>query len=470
MYVAGYRLRPKTRNNRKALLNPGVEAGIPKALNQRSPTPRLIGGLVLTLLAVGMYSGYTVVQLRSLRRIQTEIIDRNRADSLLLLRIQNGLDNVALAMRDMLDSGEPYPLTAWQSQLRRLRGDLEDALAREEKYSVGGSTPVQRRYLADSFRQFWDAVDRVFDMAANGQEKEARLRVRESLQARQEALSAAVARLLVRNNASETQAAAQTQELYARVERNVYLLLAAMLIFIALTGLYIAHSNRRLFQQAAELSERRSELAQQLISMQESTFRSISRELHDDFGQILTALGAMLQRATRRAPQIAGDLAEVQQIVQTTLEKVRALSHALHPVVLDEAGLESALDVYLPAFERQNGIAIRYEKTGASRELDRELSIHLYRVMQEALTNVARHAGTNSAAVRLLFQPDRVTLEVEDDGAGFGPKHGRGMGLVSMRERAEMVNGSIEFLSGRNGGALVRVTAPLTREEAHAES
>ena len=439
-------------------------------MTRRSPTPRLIAGLVLTLLAVGVYSGYTVIQIRSLRRIQTEIIDRNRADSLLLLRIQNGLDSVALAMRDMLDSGEPYPLTAYQPQFQRLRGDLEDALAREAKYSLASSTPGQRRYLADSFRQFWDAVDRVFAMAANGQENEARLRVRESLQARQEALSTAVARLLVRNNANETEAAARTQQLYAGVERNVYIFLAAMLVFIALTGLYIAHSNRLLFQQVADLSERRSELAQQLISMQESAFASISRELHDDFGQILTALGAMLQRAARRAPDIAGELQEVREIVQSTLEKVRALSHALHPVVLDEAGLESALDVYLPAFERQNGIAIRYEKTGASRELDRDISIHLYRVTQEALTNVARHSGAKNAAVRLAFEPDRVTLEVEDDGAGFGPQHGRGMGLISMRERAEMLNGKIEFLPGRAGGALVRMTAPVAREEAHAAS
>jgi len=437
-------------------------------LNRRSPTPRLIAGLVLTLLAVGVYSGYTVMQLRSLRRIQTEIIDRNRADSLLLLRIQNGLDSVALAMRDMLDPGEPYPLTAYEPQFQRLRGDLEDALAREEKYSLGSSTPGQRRYLADSFRQFWDAVDRVFAMAANGQENEARVRVRESLQARQEALSTAVARLLVRNNANETEAAARTQQLYAGVERNVYIFLAAMLVFIALTGLYIAHSNRLLFQQVADLSERRSELAQQLISMQESAFASISRELHDDFGQILTALGAMLQRAARHAPEFSGELQEVREIVQSTLEKVRALSHALHPVVLDEAGLESALDVYLPAFERQNGIAIRYEKTGASRELDRDVSIHLYRVTQEALTNVARHSGAKSVAVRLAFEPDRVTLEVEDHGVGFGPQHGRGMGLISMRERAEMLSGKIEFLPGREGGALVRITAPVVREEAHA--
>ena len=84
------------------------------------------------------------------------------------------------------------------------------------------------------------------------------------------------------------------------MERNVYLFLAAMLVLILLTSLYLVQYNRRMFDQVAALSARRSELAQQLISMQENTFRSISRELHDDFGQILTAIGAMLQRAGKR--------------------------------------------------------------------------------------------------------------------------------------------------------------------------
>ena len=86
------------------------------------------------------------------------------------------------------------------------------------------------------------------------------------------------------------------------MERNVYVFLAAMLVVIVLTSLYLVQYNRRMFDQVAALSERRSELAQQLISMQENTFRSISRELHDDFGQILTAIGAMLQRARRARP------------------------------------------------------------------------------------------------------------------------------------------------------------------------
>jgi signal transduction histidine kinase len=437
----------------------------------RPPTFRLLAGLGVTLLAVGVYSGYTIFQLRSLRELQTRTIDRNRTDSLLLLRMQNGLNSLALTMRDMVDSQEPYPLTAWQPQFLRIRSDLEDALAREEKFSLADRTPGQRRYLTDSFRQFWDALDRIFDLTRNGQNEEARTRIRMSLQARQASLSTAVSRLLIANNESEQTAAARTQELYAGAERNVYIFLAAMLVVIVLTSLYLVQYNRGLYKQVATLSERRSELAQQLISMQESTFRSIALDLHDDIGQILTAIGVMLQRADRKA----GDLMEVREIVQTTLDKVRSLSHALHPMVLDEEGLESAVDAYLPAFEKQTGIKVLYKKTGAGRNLDRELSIHLYRVMQEALNNVARHSKSRSATVRLSFLPEAVVLEIQDKGIGFQGKATHGLGLVSMRERAELVNGTIEFTSGEftsgeSAGALVRVTVPLTGEAAHART
>jgi signal transduction histidine kinase len=219
--------------------------------------------------------------------------------------------------------------------------------------------------------------------------------------------------------------------------------------------------NRRLFEQVDVLSQRRSELARQLITMQENTFRSISRELHDDFGQILTAIGVMLQRLDRGSDKRSGDLLEVREIVQTTLEKVRSLSHALHPVILDEIGLDSALDVYLPGFEKQTGIEIAYQKTGTGQELDREVSIHLYRVLQEALTNVARHSGSKRATVRLEFGANLVKLEIQDEGTGFRNNGPNGLGLVSMRERAELMNGRIEYLAVAGGGALVRLTVPL---------
>src|SRR5215468_1584948 len=162
----------------------------------RSPTVRLVAGLGVTLSAVALYSGYTVTQLRGLARLQDTVIDRNRADSLLLLRIQNNLNSLGLAMRDMLDGSEPYPLTAWQGQFRRMRTDLEDAIAREAQSSPLDRDPEQRRYLSDSLRQFWDALDRIFALAKSGQEAEARTLIRLSVQARQEAIGTTVARLL----------------------------------------------------------------------------------------------------------------------------------------------------------------------------------------------------------------------------------------------------------------------------------
>src|SRR5262245_48405418 len=228
----------------------------------------------------------------------------------------------------MLDARESDTLTSWPGPLSRIHNDLDDALSR------AGGPPAG---LADSIAQFWDAFDRIFALAAKGEEDEARTRIRLSLQARHAALSTTVARLLVQNNEREALAAGETQAIYSRAERSVYWFSAAMLVVILATGLYLVHYNRRMFLQVAAISERRSELAQQLITIQENTFRYLSRELHDDFGQILTAIGAMLRRGTRE------DLQEVREIVQTALDKVRTLSRALHPVILEEHGLDAAL-------------------------------------------------------------------------------------------------------------------------------
>ena len=115
---------------------------------------------MITLGAVAAYAWYTTQQISGLRKLQNDLADRNRKDSLQLLRIQNDLNLLAIAMRDMLDNDEPYPLTAWKAQFERIRTDLDDALHREEPLAAGRRTPEQQRYLTDSLNQFWDAVDR----------------------------------------------------------------------------------------------------------------------------------------------------------------------------------------------------------------------------------------------------------------------------------------------------------------------
>jgi signal transduction histidine kinase len=431
--------------------------------SERSPTAGLLLGLVVTLAAVVAYTGYITYQIKGLRELQSNIIDRNRRDSLQLLRIQNDLNLLGIAMRDMLDGTEPYPLAAWVPQFQRIRQDLSDAMRREEGLSVAYRTTEQRDYVEDLLKQFWGAADHMFALASAGNEDEARRQIRVSLQAHQAALSIAVARQLVANNEAEQQGGERIQEIYFRVQRQVLLFLLATLVPIVLTSLYLIRSNRLLFQRLSDLSEQRSELAQKLIATQESTLLHISRELHDEFGQILTAMGSMLRRAGRQAPEgspLRTDLVEVSDIAQSTLDKVRSLSQALHPVTLEEAGLESTVDWYLPVVERQNGIVIHYSKTGTPFPVESRVGIHVYRVLQEALNNATRHSGTKELWVRLRFLDHSLELDVEDHGSGFHSNGKRGIGLVAMRERAELLSGKLQFLHPRGGGTLVRLCVP----------
>ncbi|MFZ0561988.1 MAG: ATP-binding protein [Terriglobales bacterium] len=450
----------------------------------RSPTRGLFLGLVITLAAVVAYSAYITRQISGLRELQNNLVDRNRKDSLQLLRIQNDLNSLALAMRDMLDNDEPYPLTAWSAQFQRVRTDLDDALHREQQVAPVNRTPAQEQYLENSVTQFWDAADRTFALAQDNNQAEARTQIQVSLRARQEALSTAVSRLLVQNNESEEQAAQRIAQIYDRVQRQVYLFLTATLLAILFTSLYLIRSNRRLFAQLAALSEQRSELAQKLISTQESTLRHISRELHDEFGQILTAVGTMLTRAGKQAPEgsaLRADLREVCEITQTTLDKVRTLSQALHPVMLEETGLESTLDWYLPVLERQAAIHVFYSKSGQSFPVNGPAAIHVYRVVQEALNNLTRHSGASEAWVRLRFLPQALEVEVEDHGKGFDAQSaGQGIGLVAMRERAQLLGGTVEFVKPaptspptgqRNearSGTIVRLKVPRKNLESNA--
>lgn len=453
------------------LLPPLYSRGV-KRSSVRSPTAGLILGLIITLAAVVAYAWYTTQQIAGLRALQNNIADRNRKDSLQLLRIQNDLNSIALAMRDMLDNDEPYPLTAWEAQFQRIRSDLDAALRIEEELAPMHRTPEQRQYLQQSLSQFWDAVDRTFALAQNKPD-EARNQIRLTLQARQAALSTAVARLLVQNNESEQQANLQIRQIYDRVQRQVYVFLGATLAAILLTSLYLIYSNRQLFAQLATLSAQRSDLAQKLISTQESTLRHISRELHDEFGQILTAVGSMLGRAEKHTPEdspVRTELKEVRGIAQTTLDSVRSLSQALHPVMLEESGLEATIDWYLVTVEKQTGVSISYEKSGIAFPVSGSASIHIYRVLQEALNNVARHSGANRAWVRLHFLASSLELEVEDHGKGFAKEAANpGIGLVAMRERAELLGGQLNFTAPPGGGTRVRLSVPKQKVEAHVE-
>ncbi len=254
-------------------------------MSPTSPTRPLLVGLAITLLAVGVFSWYALSQIEVVRGLQTHTIDRNRQDSLQLLRIQNNFHSIALAMRDMVEGSEPYPLDSWKLQFDRIRFDLEDALNVEARIPPTSRRPDQRKQFAVSLLQFWNSADQMFALARAGKEDNARALIRTSLESQQASLTSTVARLLVLNNETEEQAAMAVQQIYDRVERRIYWLVLAILATICVTSLYLIRANREIFDRLAALSDQRRVLARKLIGVQEDILHSGSRELHDEFAR-----------------------------------------------------------------------------------------------------------------------------------------------------------------------------------------
>ena len=437
-------------------------------MGQSSPTRALLVGLAVTLLAVAVFSWYALRQIEGVRELQSNTVDRNRKDSLQLLRIQNNLHSLGLAMRDMIEGTEPYPLDAWKVLFDRIRADLEDALRIERGIALPTPTPTrtgQQSHLTTLLDLFWKSSDQMFRLSREGKADEARSLLRTSLESQQASLASTVAQLLILNNEGEEHAASAMQEIYDRVQHNIYWFVFAVVVTIFATSLYMIQANRRIFDSMATLSDQRRILARKLIGVQEEILHSVSRELHDEFGQILTAVGAMLRRAEKKGlppdSPFRVEVREVLEIAQSALERLRSLSQALHPTILDDYGLEKALEWYAAQFGKQTGLVIRYEMAGSGPDVGEEVAIHVYRILQETLNNVVRHSKSQTACVRVKFSAHRFRLEVEDRGIGLPSEPKGGLGLVAMRERAEILQGRLDFLRPAEGGTLVVLDVPL---------
>ena len=431
----------------------------------RAPwVPQLVG-LGVTLAAVAVYFAFTLDQVRGLQKLQVETVDRNRRDALQLIRIQNDLYQTGLALHEMAEADDPLPLTAHHGEMDRLHADLEGALIEEQKLAPASRTREQQALLDASVHRLWDGVDQMWMLVLDGRENEARALIRTRVSAERGTLDSNVARLLVQNSDAASEGARAVGEIYRRVEINLYWFLAAGLLAISATGFSALRFSRRIYGRLERLSEERQELARKMINVQEETFRALARELHDEFGQVLTALGAMLQQVKKRIPEDSpaqDGLKEIREVAAGTLERVRLMSQALHPTVLDDYGLGESIEGYLRQYEKQSGIRVHYEKIGDVLWIGDQVAIHVYRILQEALNNVQRHAKVDEVWVRAEYEPARMTLVVEDHGRGMpaeGPR--RGIGLISMRERAGLLGGKLEFLRPVAGGVRVTLEVPL---------
>ncbi len=221
-------------------------------------------------------------------------------------------------------------------------------------------------------------------------------------------------------------------------------------------GSVLGTFNRMLDRLEAE----RQESGRRVLAAQEAERVGIARDLHDEVGQVLTGVLLQLNSIAESAPEHEEALGEARQAVRRALDEVRRISSDLRPEMLEQLGLVSALTELTSSFSRVTGIAVERQFTTALPKLAPEVELAIYRIAQESLTNVARHAQAQRVVVSLEPGRGSVVLRVADDGRGFAGTQTEHGGLRSMRERAVLVDGALAIKPAPEGGVEVRLEVP----------
>ena len=213
------------------------------------------------------------------------------------------------------------------------------------------------------------------------------------------------------------------------------------------------------------VEEERSASASAVLRAQEAERARLARDLHDEANQALTGVLLRLQAIAHGAPPaLAAELRETQDVATQAMQELLHLAHELRPTALDDHGLEAALRTQVERFGRQAGLATTLDlAAGLDDAMDADGQLVTYRVVQESLSNVARHAQAHSVHVEVRRRDGRAVLRVVDDGRGIDPRSPRGLGLAGMRERALLAGGSLSVTSAPDEGTTVELTIGETR-------
>ncbi len=221
------------------------------------------------------------------------------------------------------------------------------------------------------------------------------------------------------------------------------------------------HDRRKAEDELRELSGR-------LLTLRDTEQRRIARDLHDSAGQLLAAttmnLALVAKESSSISPEAAKALYQAADLVQKTLKEVRIVSHLLHPPLLDESGLASALRWYLDGFSGRGDIKVELVMSNEFGRLPIDLETTIFRIVQECLTNIHRHSGSKTARVEVLRFPSEIRVEVQDKGKGMPIERPSGVGLRGMRERAGQFRGQLEIRSSVTG-TMVVARLPFASEQ-----
>jgi signal transduction histidine kinase len=434
----------------------------------------LLAGFSLTL-GLWLFAGYQVtLRMQETQREGAAAGARYQQAQELLASVRTQVLVASVFVRDALLN--PAAVGSHREEIRRAFAAMDRALDRYVPFV--GSVSEQERVarLRQEVREFRIATDEV--LATDSAQWPGNAgRLMQRFMPRREAAISISEEVQALNRAAFIEQQQAVTDIQSSLQQQVWTVFGlALAISMAICGLAFRHSarlERRLLEQRAREEQTASDLhrlSARLLHAQEDEQRRIARELHDEVGQMLSAVKMELTVASRRLDRTGeggGLLADALSSADSALRTVRDMSRLLHPSALDDLGLVAALESQLTDFRRRHGITVDFVHDGFDIRRGEEIERAVYRIVQEALTNVTRHAHAKNVRVHVSADDHTCVVVVEDDGVGFDvaeaerPGNRRGLGLLGIRERVSQLRGSVQIESGAPGGTRIAVQLPL---------
>jgi signal transduction histidine kinase len=426
-------------------------------------------GILVVLIAVLGFGAirradtiYAEVQNAQESYLQTEAFRRGIVTDLYLADI---------LVRDYLLDPSSLNVQSHRQELLNTRDSLQQRLDHLSEL-VGETDSPRLARLQEEVEGYWDSLDPIFDWTPQEKSQQSSEFLRRKVLPRRQAV-VNLAREMARINDENLSRARQRLQasqlvLHTFLLRMMAFTLGLGIIVAILTTRRVSVLERKHDEQRKQIEETQNNLrrlSRRLVQAQELERRALSRELHDEVGQMMTALGMELGHLeTLRNGNIESfrhRIEEAKRLNADAMRAIRDLAMGLRPSMLDDLGIEAALQWQGREFSRHTGVPATVRVDGSLDHLSDSQRTCIYRVVQEALTNCARHAKAKHVLVSLRADAHGVVVIVQDDGIGFNPAASPGgLGLLGMQERVQELDGKVSLISKRNNGTTIRVELP----------
>lgn len=429
------------------------------------------------IVGIWLFAGYYFTrQIAGVGRQAAAINARYMHAQELLSTVRSQVLLGSVYVRDALLDPDPTTASDYRRRLEDSYKTVDQAL---QQYVPVLDSEAEREYVTRLRSEIGDFRRTMLDVLATDATRwpaEARTLLRTRVMPKRELVIGLSEQAQALNRGAFIQRQSAVTDVYRVTQRRIWqslgVALATSLGIALLATLYAGRLEDRLRRQRAKDVQNTHDLqhlSAKLLNAQEEERRSIARELHDEVGQALTAIKvelAVAQRAIDGAGGAANALEDVRSIVDGVLHTVRDLSHLLHPALLDDLGLAAATEWFLKGFGKRHGVRADLLHHRMDERLGPETEAAAFRIIQEALTNVAKHAKAASCRVYLQRLTNTLLVTIEDDGIGFDPADTRsadgthGLGLVGIRERVAQLHGTVRLESGSGKGTRLTVEVP----------